>query len=72
MTLCSAGRLLTILTMIFVPSLAHSESASPAAQTVIEELNLTESTKQQAMWSWFLTAQAVLYLRRSYSLTPMA
>ena len=44
MTLCSAGRLLTILTMIFVPSLAHSESASPAAQTLIKELYLTEST----------------------------
>ena len=54
MTLCSAGRLLTILTMIFVPSLAHSESASPAAQTVIEELNLTESTKpiaEHAGWN---------------------
>lgn len=54
MTLCSAGRLLTILTMIFVPSLAHSESASPAAQTLIEELNLTESTKpiaEQAGWN---------------------
>ncbi len=44
MTLCSAGRLLTILTMIFVPSLAHSESASPAAQTLIKELYFLEST----------------------------
>jgi hypothetical protein len=54
MTLCSAGRLLTILTMIFVPLLAHSESASPTAQTLIEELNLTESTKpiaEQAGWN---------------------
>ena len=54
MTLCSAGRLLTILTMIFVPSLAHSEAASPAAQTLIEELNLTESTNpiaEHAGWN---------------------
>ena len=54
MTLCSAGRLLTILTMIFVPSLAHSESASPAAQTLIKELYLTESTKpiaEHAGWN---------------------
>ena len=54
MTLCGAGRLLTILTMIFVPSLAHSEAASPAAQTLIEELNLTESTNpiaEHAGWN---------------------
>ena len=54
MTLCSAGRLLTILTMIFVPSLAHSESASPAAQTLIKELYLTESTNpiaEHAGWN---------------------
>ncbi len=44
MTLCSAGRLLTILTMIFVPSLAHCYSASPAAHTLINVLYLTEST----------------------------
>ena len=54
MILCSAGRLLTILTIIFVPSLAHSESASPAAQTLIEELYLTESTNpiaEHAGWN---------------------
>ena len=54
MTLCSAGRLLTILTMIFVPSLAHSEAASPAAQTLIKELYLTESTNpiaEHAGWN---------------------
>ncbi|MDE0931196.1 MAG: D-2-hydroxyacid dehydrogenase [Halioglobus sp.] len=54
MILCSAGRLLTILTMLFVPSLAHSEAASPAAQTLIEELYLTESTNpiaEHAGWN---------------------
>jgi phosphoglycerate dehydrogenase-like enzyme len=40
--------------MIFVPSLAHSESASPAAQTLIKELYLTESTNpiaEHAGWN---------------------
>ena len=45
MILSRLVRLLSIVWVVFASSLAHSESASPAAQMLIEELGLTESTK---------------------------
>ena len=54
MILCSAGRMLLILSILFASSLSHSESASPSAQSLIEELSLTESTKpiaEHAGWN---------------------
>ena len=54
MTLCNAGSLLAILTVLFASSLSHGESTSPAAQSLIEELNLTESTQpiaKQTGWN---------------------
>ena len=55
MTLSSNARLLMTLSVLFVSSLCHSETtASVAAQALVEELNLAESTKpiaEHAGWN---------------------